>query len=480
MTVDEGTARHLLSRPTLGAKLWEDPLPPPPIHGKAKPKGRIIVVGLGPSGLFAALQLAREGYSPLVVERGLPVPERTRDVEDCWEGEAPKRESNVAFGEGGAGTFSDGKLTCRNNKDPRIHRVFDEFIEAGAPEEIAFLAKPHIGTDMLRDIVQTLRRKIERLGGEVRFATKLKSLAVKNGAISSVTLEKGGREEPVPCAALLLCIGQAARDTYRMLFDKGVAMAAKPFAVGVRAEHPQGLIDDAQYGPYAGHPRLGAADYRLLGRSGERSVYSFCMCPGGRVICAATEAGQIVTNGMSYYARDEENANAAIVAQVSPEDFGSEPLDGLRFMEKLERDAFLLGGSDGSAPASRLEDFMLDRCCTHFGSVEPSFRPGVTPVRLSRCLPDFLSDALREGFLQFEQQLHGYCLPDAVLTAVESRTSSPLRITRGENMCSVSHAGLYPVGEGAGYAGGIVSASVDGIKAAEAVMALYKSGCGAE
>ncbi len=473
LTVTERAAKHILHSAALRAERVAPEPSEPLIFGQAPQTGRIVVVGLGPGGLFAAWQLAKNGYRPLVLERGKPIEQRVQDVQAYWNGEALQANSNVAFGEGGAGTFSDGKLTTRI-RDPHIDGVLAQFIHCGAPDEIAYLAKPHIGTDRLRDVVKRMRTEIEALGGEVRFSTTLTGLTTKDGAVKSVTVSHNGSSESIPCCALLLAIGQGARDTYRMLFDAGLMMAPKPFAVGVRAEHPQSLINESQYGAMAHDPRLGAAEYRLTGKSGDRGVYTFCMCPGGRVVASASGDEQVVVNGMSDYARDGENANAAIVVQVTPEDFGSHPLDGLRFQEDLERRAFLQGGADGTAPACTVGDLLAHRATKQFGAVKPSYRPAVRGASLFDCLPSFVAQGVADGLCAFSRQLKGYDRADAVLTAVESRTSSPLRILRGADMQSTSHRGVWPIGEGAGYAGGIVSAAVDGWKAAACVMRIFE------
>lgn len=437
-------------------------------------RGRIIVVGLGPAGLFAAYRLAEYGFRPLVIERGRPIGERTVDVNTFWQSGLLDENSNVMFGEGGAGTFSDGKLTTRI-KDPRAEHVLDVFIEHGAPEEIRYLAKPHIGTDRLRGIVSELRKRIEALGGEVRFSSCLVGLEQADGTLTAARIRSERGEETVPCSALVLAIGQGARDTYRMLLNRGVQMQPKPFAIGVRVEHPQTLVDRSQYGAYAGDPRLGAAEYRLTARSGDRGVYTFCMCPGGYVVASSSGRGQVVVNGMSNYARDGENANAAIVVQVGQQDFGTDPLAGVRYCEKLERDAFLAGGGDYCAPASRIADFLAHGKPHAFGSVKPTYRPGVRAVDLWECLPEPIARGIANGILDFAEHLRGFDLQDGVLTAVESRTSAPVRINRTEEGESVSLCGLYPVGEGAGYAGGIVSAAVDGLRAAEKLIAKYRA-----
>ncbi|MDD3400836.1 MAG: hypothetical protein PHT58_04305 [Eubacteriales bacterium] len=471
LTMDDATAQKMI------AQKKASELPPlrltPLKHGKREQRGRIAVVGLGPCGLFAAWQLAQEGYKPLVLERGKCMDERKADVEEFWRSGKVLRNSNAVFGEGGAGTFSDGKLTTRI-KDERITKVLRKLISCGAPKEIEYLAKPHIGTDKLREVIVNMRKEIETLGGQVLFSTELVDFHCANGQLDTITIFSGCETLRIPCCALLLAIGQGAGDTYRMLFNKGLALAPKAFAVGVRAEHPQVMINRSQYGDFYNHPRLGAASYALTGKSGERGVYTFCMCPGGKVIGSASADKQVVTNGMSDYARDGENANAAIVVQVTPDDYGYEPLDGLKFREQLEKDAFNLGGGDGVAPACLVGDILKGVATKHFGSVKPTYRPGVKPVDMRDCLPDFVYQGVRDGIKSFARQLKGYDLNDSVLTAVESRTSSPLRILRDDTLQSPTVRGLYPIGEGAGYAGGIVSAAVDGLKAAEQVIFEYK------
>ena len=468
-------ARRVLADKKHRAQLWQDPAAQPLIHGDRPLHGRIVVAGMGPGGLFAGWLLAREGYRPLVIDRGKEMTDRVRDVERYWLTGRADPESNPLFGEGGAGTFSDGKLTARS-KDPRCATVLDAFIAAGAPKEIGVLAKPHVGTDRLRQMVQNLRNEIVALGGEVRFSTKLSAVHMQDGQLRAVTLVRDGVSQRIDCGALVLAIGQGARDTYRYLFDSGFAMAPKPFAVGVRAEHPQSLINESQYGPFAHHPSLGAADYKLTAQASGRGVYSFCMCPGGFVVGAGAGPEEMVVNGMSNFDRAGENANAALVVQVFPEDFGRGALDGMAFQQKLEQAAWDLGGAEGLAPACRLADFMAGRATTRFGSVRPTFRPGVMGADLNLCLPPFVADGLREALTVFARQIKGFDLPDAVLTAVESRTSAPVRILRGEDMQSTSHKGVYPVGEGAGYAGGIVSSAVDGLRAAEAIISQFRPG----
>ena len=386
-------ARRVLADKKLHAQPWEAPEALAPAHGNRPLSGRVVVAGMGPGGLFAGWLLAREGYRPLVIDRGKAMEDRVRDVDAYWLSGRADPESNPLFGEGGAGTFSDGKLTARS-KDPRCAAVLDTFLACGAPASVGILAKPHVGTDRLRQVVKNLRNEIVALGGEVRFSTRLEAIHMREGQVQSVTLVHEGVPERVDCAALVLAIGQGARDTYRYLFNSGFAMAPKPFAVGVRAEHPQALIDESQYGPFAGHPKLGAADYKLTSQAGGRGVYSFCMCPGGFVVGAGAGPGQMVVNGMSNFDRAGENANAALVVQVFPEDFGSGALDGMAFQQRLEQAAWALGGGEGSAPACRLADFMAGRATARFGAVTPTFRPGVTGADLNRCLPPFVSDGL--------------------------------------------------------------------------------------
>ncbi|WP_040212971.1 NAD(P)/FAD-dependent oxidoreductase [Clostridium polynesiense] len=429
---------------------------------------RPVVVGMGPAGLFASLLLARKGYSPLVIERGEPVDERTRTVDKFWQIGDLNLESNVQFGEGGAGAFSDGKLTTRI-KDKRCDFILDAMVKAGAPEEIIYKGKPHVGTDILKNVVKNIREEIISLGGEVRFNSKLQNIVYKDGKIKAVVVNG----EEIPCEALILALGHSARDTYEMLYRNGIYMEAKPFAIGVRAEHPQELIDVNQYGKFAGHPRLKAADYRLTFNSSNfnRSVYSFCMCPGGLVVAAASEEKRLVTNGMSYHARDKENANSAIVVSVSPEDFqGNSPLRGMEFQRHYEALAYNLGGGGYKAPVQLLGDFLRDKETVRLGSVKPTYQPGYEFRELKKCLPSYTVGALKEGFKNFDNKIKGFADNDAVLTGIETRTSAPVRIIRNEVLESISLQGLYPCGEGAGYAGGIISAAVDGLKIAEALI----------
>ena len=438
---------------------------------------RPVVIGAGPGGLFAGLILAQMGFRPIILDRGKAVRERTKDTWAFWRRAALDPESNVQFGEGGAGTFSDGKLHSQI-KDPRHlgRKVLEEFVAAGAPEEILVGAKPHIGTFRLVTMVERMRAAIEALGGTYRFQSKVVDLVVEISADGTrrargVVLEGG---ETIAAERVVLAIGHSARDTFAMLHDRGVAMAAKAFSIGVRIEHPQSLIDRCRFGAFAGHALLGAADYKLAhhclspGATG-RAVYSFCMCPGGTVVAAASESGGVVTNGMSQYSRTERNANAGIVVGVTPEDYPGHPLAGIAFQRHWERRAFELGGGTYAAPAQRVGDFLAGRASVALGAVVPSYRPGVVPADLSGCLPDFAVAAIREALAVFDARLEGFAMADAVMTGVETRTSSPVRIPRDESGQSVNTPGLYPVGEGAGYAGGILSAGVDGIKAAEKV-----------
>ncbi len=472
MDMEDAAAERLLSRGDARVEAYTQKQPETPDPGAEQLRGRVIIAGLGPAGLFAAYLLAQRGYAPLVLERGDAVEQRAACVERYWAAGELDEESNVMFGEGGAGTFSDGKLTSRS-KDPRSDVVLGTLVRFGAPEEITIEAKPHIGTDRLRALVCAMRKEIERLGGEVRFRTALTGLQMQNGRVHRATIATSHGMETVDCAALVLAIGQGARDTYRMLLDAGVAMAPKAFAVGVRVEHEQSMIDRAQFGNLAGHPRLGAAEYRLSARSGERGVYSFCMCPGGSVIASASAKDEVVVNGMSRHARDGKNANAAIVVQVHPSDYESDPLGGVRFQKEMERAAYLSAGGTGAAPASTLGAFLRRETPRGFGGIVPSYRPGVATCDLWRILPPFVAQGLADGLRAFGRQLRGFDSDDAVLTGVETRTSAPLRILRGEDMQSVSCPGLYPVGEGAGYAGGIVSAAIDGMRAAEAVISRF-------
>jgi hypothetical protein len=437
---------------------------------------RPVVVGFGPAGIFAALILAQMGFKPLVLERGKKVRERTRDTWDLWRKHTLHPESNVQFGEGGAGTFSDGKLYTQI-RDPRHlgRKVLTEFVKAGAPEEILYVSKPHIGTFRLVSMVEKMRAEIETLGGEIRFESRVEDLRIEDDQVRGVVLANG---EEIRADHVILALGHSARDTFAMLHKRGVFMEAKPFAVGFRIEHPQSLIDKTRYGNFAGHPLLGAADYKLVHHAKNgRDVYSFCMCPGGQVVAATSEPGCVVTNGMSQYSRAERNANSGLVVNVSPDDFAAftqwGPLAGIEFQRQWERRAFELGGGNYDAPGQRVEDFLASRPSKTLGNVVPSYQPGIKLTDLSTALPDFAIAAMREAIPAFDRQIRGFAMADALLTGVETRTSSPLRVTRGRDCQSLNVKGLFPAGEGAGYAGGILSAAVDGIEVAEALARLY-------
>ncbi len=470
--VEDSAAKRLLSRGVAGIEPAKETQKVQLDPGSEGLRGRVVVAGLGPAGLFAALNLAQYGYQPLVLERGDAVETRALRVEQYWATGELDENSNVMFGEGGAGTFSDGKLTSRS-KDMRGEAALNTLIHFGAPEEIAYLAKPHIGTDRLRNVVSAMRKEIEKLGGEVRFRSTLSGLILRDGMLSQVKIDTANGTETLDCAALVLAIGQGARDTYEMLLNTGIQIVPKAFAVGVRIEHPQAMIDRAQFGALAGHPRLGAAEYRMTAQSGGRGVYTFCMCPGGNVIASASANDEIVVNGMSNFARNATNANAAVVVQVSPEDYAVGPLGGVLFQKEMERTAYFAGGGNGIAPASTVGAFLRRETPRGFGGVNPSYRPGVVSRDLWNVLTPFVANGIAEGLTAFGRQLKGFDVDEAVLTGVETRTSAPLRILRGEDLQSVSCAGLYPIGEGAGYAGGIISAAIDGIKAAEAIITRF-------
>ena len=435
---------------------------------------RPVIIGSGPAGLFAALLLAQRGYNPILLERGLDVDRRTEDIENFWKERKFKNNSNVQFGEGGAGTFSDGKLTTRI-KDIRCRKVLEELVNFGSPEEILYSHKPHVGTDILKDVVKNIRNEIIRLGGEVRFDAKVTDICRVDEEIESITINDS---EKLETNIVILAIGHSARDTYEMLYERGVHIIQKPFAIGARIEHPQELINKSQYKEFYNHPRLGAADYRLIEHtSNGRTAYTFCMCPGGSVIASASNEGQVVTNGMSEHARDKDNANSAFLVNVVPEDFGSDhPLAGVHFQEKYERLAYELGGKNYNAPVQLVGDFLNDRVSTKIGSVKPSYEPGYTFVDLRECLPSFVTDTMKEALSGFDRKIKGFAMDDAVLTAVETRSSAPIRIVRDDQTLeSVNTKNLYPCGEGAGYAGGIVTAAVDGIKCAEKIISKYKN-----
>lgn len=470
-TAVDGSEQKLLAR-------LRDPhvQPAKPYHyelPKARPLAqRPVVIGFGPAGLFAALILAQCGQRPIVVERGQPVEEREKTVRRFWNEGDLDGDSNVQFGEGGAGAFSDGKLTTGTG-DPRIRKVLEELAAAGAPEEILWEAKPHIGTDKLPATVKAIREKILSLGGEVRFSTKVTGFSIKNGSLQGVTVQsRNGTEETIPCDKAILAVGHSARDIFEKLCKLEIPMAPKPFSVGARIEHPAALIDKAQYGSFAGHPALGAADYKLSCHlPGGRGVYTFCMCPGGTVTGAASEPGGIVTNGMSQWARDGKNSNAALLVGVTPEDFGQPGvLAGVEFQRRIERAAFRQTDQTYFAPAQRVADFLAGTPSKSFSVVRPTYQPGVVPADLTACLPPFVTEAMKQALPILGRQLRGFDDGDAVLTAPETRSSSPVRILRDETFQSPLAAGLYPCGEGAGYAGGIVSAAVDGIRCAEALL----------
>ncbi|MEQ1773321.1 MAG: NAD(P)/FAD-dependent oxidoreductase [Burkholderiales bacterium] len=484
LDVELADEKEVLKKHNKNKYLKESPDTAYPFVARAPGKlaARPVVIGTGPCGLFAGLLLAQMGFRPILLERGKVVRERTQDTWGLWRKSVLNPESNVQFGEGGAGTFSDGKLYSQI-KDPRFlgRKVLTEFVKAGAPEEIMYVSKPHIGTFRLVGVVETMRATIESLGGEFRFQCRVTDIVIDNGQVRGVTLAGG---ETIATDHVVLAVGHSARDTFQMLHQRGVYLEAKPFSIGFRIEHPQSLIDRVRYGNYAGHKLLGAADYKLVHHaSNGRSVYSFCMCPGGTVVAATSEPGRVVTNGMSQYSRNERNANAGIVVGITPKDFSITPknlsqtpeafsdgvLAGIEFQRHWESRAFEAGGENYCAPAQRVGDFLAGRASTALGEVIPSYTPGVRMADLSTCVPDYAMVAIREALPAFDKQIKGFAMNDAVLTGVETRTSSPIRIKRNAIYESMNTRGLYPAGEGAGYAGGILSAAVDGIEVAEAV-----------
>jgi len=438
---------------------------------KKFPEKDIVVVGSGPCGLFTTLLLAKAGLKPLLIERGRDVDARIKDVNNFFQQRDFNPKSNIQFGEGGAGTFSDGKLYTLIN-DPRSQYVFTQLIEAGAPEEIAWSGTPHVGTDKLRGVIKNLRQEIIRLGGKVRFETCLTDIETKNNKVISITVDN---KEKIPADYLILATGHSARDTYQMYHDRELEMNAKPFSIGVRIEHPAKMINESQYGPSCEHPKLNSAKYKLVQHlQNKRLVYTFCMCPGGYVMGATSEEGAVVSNGMSEYAQDGQNSNSALLVPITPEDFGSDhPLAGIEFQRKWEKAAYIAGGSDYSAPVQLVGDFLKRKASTETRSVTPTYKPGVKPTSLDNCLPDYVIESLREALPLLGTKIKGFAHPDAVLTGVETRSSSTIRIERDKESFESNIQGIYPAGEGAGHAGGIVSSAIDGMKIAETIIGKY-------
>lgn len=453
-------------------KIEEENLENELLCGTKKMENRPIIVGMGPAGMFAGLLLAEMGYKPLIIERGERIEDRTLTVNKFWNTGKLNFESNVQFGEGGAGTFSDGKLTTRI-KDKKCGFILDTFVKYGAPEEIIYSGKPHIGTDNLKVVVKNIRNRIVELGGEILFKNKLEDLIIEHKRLRAVVIN-GNK---VCCDNLILAIGHSSRDTYEMLYKRDVFMEPKAFAIGVRVEHSQHMIDVNQYGKFAGHPKLKASDYRLVYKSKEgRGVYSFCMCPGGEVVAAASEEGRLVTNGMSYYNRASGNANSAVVVTVGEKDFqGNSPLKGIEFQRHYEKLAYNIGGGNYAAPVQLIKDFLRDKVTHKLGKVKSTYKPVCEFKDLNLCLPEKVALSLKEGFINFEKKIKGFSEGEGIMIGVETRTSAPVKITRNGNLESISTEGLYPCGEGAGFAGGIVSAAVDGLKVAENIIRIYKS-----